>query len=221
MACLSTQNRQASLRDLLGGTLRELRGAMRELALYVCAVTALSLLPIADFAFGWVISLGVIAGYFVAQYWLYQVMLRRAGLLVDSGRRIASFAFMAAILIWPIAFGINVLVIGGIVLVARWIMAPAFLVARPINLFEAIGASWRASDGNTLALSLAFSAVFVIWLTAFGLLGSLWNFDSWGAQTPPPFWVLMNILPLLLMGLSVTAFRQLSDDGETLGEVFA
>ena len=80
---------------------------------------------------------------------------RRSGVVVDPRFKGFSLFFMAMILIWPIMIGLNFLLVPGLLLAAKWVMAPAFLVSEERDLFQASGDSWRASSGNTLALTLA------------------------------------------------------------------
>ena len=81
-----------------------------------------------------------------------------------------------------------------------------------------LGESWSATRGNTLPLALAFTCLvllFVVLSTTVGatIQGVLGNGVAFG--------VTGHFLPLLLMGLSVAAYRRLDGEGVELAAVFA
>ncbi|WP_271077628.1 hypothetical protein [Aurantiacibacter sp. MUD61] len=214
------QEKRANVADLLGGTFRELGAIRRELAIYFVIFAALTLLPVNRIGLGLLFTLALFVGYFVGQYMLYQAMLRKAGMLHDSGWRIIEFGVMAVLLAIPISIGLNLFVIPGLILIGKWIMAPTFLVARRQNLIEAIGDSWRASDNNTVHLTLAATLVCTVWIIAFAVLAALADFT--GAYFADDLvWLWMHVLPVLLAGLSMAAYKQLSDETAALYEVFS
>ncbi|MBH5322846.1 hypothetical protein [Aurantiacibacter sediminis] len=214
------QEKQANVGELLGGAFRALGTIKRELAIYFLIFAALTLLPtnslIPDFLF----MLAVLAGYFVAQYMLYQAMLRKAGMMHDSGWRTVEFAVLAVLLSIPISIGLNFFVIPGLILIGKWIMAPTFLVARRQNLIEAIGDSWRASYNNTVHLTLAATLICTVWIIAFGVLTALAELAGI-YFTDDLIWIWVHVLPVMLAGLSMAAYEKLSDETATLSEVFS
>ncbi len=219
------QEKRANVIDLLAGSFRELALVRKELAAYFVIFAAMLLLPTrwVGYSFSLASPLIIILGYFVAQYWLYQAMLRKAGMLQDGKWRLAEFFGMAIVLIIPISIGLNLFFIPGLILIAKWIMAPTYLVARKRNLIQAIGESWNASSENTLYLTIAVSVMCMIWGLSFGIIAAIVGLaDMMDVVAGDDlFWVWIHVLPVLLAGLSVSAYRQLSDETASLTEVFA
>ncbi|MGB3166659.1 MAG: hypothetical protein WBA68_07795 [Alteraurantiacibacter sp.] len=214
------QAKRADVGELLGGTFAALKRARKELAIYFGAFFAIGLFAGTSSTLGGLLAIGAFIGYFVGQYWLYQAMLRYAGLLQDERMRVFGLFFMALLLVIPVLVGLNFLFVPGVILVAKWVMAPAYLVAKPRNLFEALGESWRASDGNTVALALTVFVLGLIWVLAFVVLAAIG--EIFGGSDEGSFgWLAIHLLPVFLMGLSVTAYRRLVGDGAELREVFA
>ena len=215
--------------QLLRGTFHELGRAKRELAIYFAVFFALALLvELLSFL---VAPVGLLATaiYFVGQYFLYREILTRGGMSPVSETKIFGFFAMALLLGIPIYFGLLFLLVPGVLLGAKWIMAPTYLVAEELNVFEAIGASWRASSNNLAPLALSFFLIFIVWAVIYGAVAAfLGGFENaitslGGSQLASQNafgWVLMHALPVLLMGLSITTYRALSDGEDTLVAVF-
>ncbi|MEZ5694599.1 MAG: hypothetical protein R3D99_12375 [Altererythrobacter sp.] len=219
------QTRRADVGQLLSGTFIELGQVKRELGLYFGGFALLGLLaefaPKLVFVTGWLVWLGGIVAYWVGNYFLYQVMLRNSGALQHDGVRVFQFFFMAMLIGIAVLFGANFLVIPGVLLGAKWVMAPSYLVARDRNLLNAMGDAWSASDGNTMSLSAAFVILFLIWIAAFTLLNGVGEAIQGGIGVSVLGSLGFHILPILLMGLSVTAYKQLSEEADSYVDVFA
>ncbi len=223
------QTRFATTGALVTETFNVLASARREVGLYLLVFGGLGVLASLS-AIGGTVSVLSFFFYFAAQYWLCRQMLLRAGLGHVDSFKIFSLFFMAILLSLGIVIGFNFFWIPGILLGAKWVMSPAFLVARDDNLFEAIGASWRASDGNTLSLSLAYAIVCAIGFVALVAVISLGSMtqnivDGAGRIVSGPieglfFSLTLNAVPILMMALSVGAYRLLSDQGDDLTEIF-
>ena len=224
------QTRTATAGELITGTFSVIAAARREVGLYLLVFGGLGLFLGFDLIEG-PVSLFSFFFYFAAQYWLCRQMLVRTGLGHNDRFRVFSLFFMAILLGLAISFGFNFFWIPGILLGSKWVMAPAFLAAGDDDLFKAIGASWRASDGNTLSLSLAYSAIGLIGLAVLWsviMVGSTTDrlANASGAFVGGPIEGMflslsLNVLPILLMALSVAAYRMLSDNTDQLAEVFA
>ncbi len=217
------QEKRVELRDLISGSFSVLGLAKRELAIYFSVFLVLSLLPETSSAIGSIVTIVSLIAYFLGQYLIYQAILREAGLLQDDRKRVFGFAAMALMLGFAIHVGAGLFIIPGILLGAKWIMAPAYLVARDRNVFEAIGDSWRASEFNTGQLALAYLVFWLIWLVIFMVLAGIGTaiFSSGSVVQSPFGWLAMHSLPVMMMGLSISAYRQLSDDTGSLRQVFA
>ena len=218
------QTRQVTLGELLNGTFRNLSAIKRELAIYFAVVFAIGILQGFADVIDAIIGIAGFIGYFVGQYWLYQKMLVQTGSGTDDRFKVFSFFAIAALLIIPISIGLNFFVIPGLILCAKWVMAPSFLVSEPRNVFESIGDSWRASANNTLPLVLAVLILVFIWIAAIALLGALSALVSGilplGGSQAGFGWINFNIFPVLMLGLSITAYRSLADDDTSLAAVF-
>ncbi len=224
------QQRTATTGELVSDTFDVLGASRREIAIYLAAFGAIGLLLAVDVLEGFLSTISFLI-YFPAQYWLCRQMLTRAGLTHDDRFRVFSFFGMAIILGLAIMVGFNVFWIPGILLGAKWVMAPCYLVAGKGNLFDAIGEAWRASDGNTLSMSLAYTAIGVIGIVVFWgvivvatLTGSTFfeSNDMVGNPIAGLFFSFsLNVVPIMMMALSIAAYRLLSDEMEDLTEVFA
>ncbi|MBV7259735.1 hypothetical protein [Erythrobacter crassostreae] len=222
--------RTATTGQLIGGTFDVLASSSREIAVYVAVFAGMGLLLAIDSVEGLVSTLSFLL-YFPAQYWLCRRMLLRAGLNHSDQFRVFSLFGMAVLLGLALMVGFNIFWIPGIILGAKWVMAPSYLTTRDGNLFDAIGDAWRASDGNTLSLSLAYTAVgaiglFVFWgvIIAASLTETVIADGSSLVSGPAAglfLSVSINVLPIMMMALSVASYRLLSDEMEDLTEVFA
>ena len=223
------QTRLVTAGEMITGTFDQLALLKREIAIYCGAFLAAGLLVDVFEPLRSIMGFATFFGYFAAQYWLYREALSKAGVMVDPRFKVFGFFGMAMILILPIMFGFNFLVIPGLLLAAKWVMAPAFHVAEERDLFSAMGASWRASENNLLALFIAFSTLCVIWMVAVGILGAatsaltgtLGDFGGGTRNAANAFeWLGFHLLPIMLMGLSVAAYRALADEDTSLVAVF-
>lgn len=222
------QTRHVDVGGLLGGTFAELANVRREVAIYLGVVAVAAILAdLHPVGMSIIATLAVIA-YFPGQYYLYRAALADSGLMVESKFKVFAFAAIGLILIWPIMIGFHIFYIPGLLLAAKWVMAPSFLVAENRTFYDAISDSWNASRDNLLHLSLAFGIIVIGWSVAFAfvaVLSSSFGVTSFTGEPPASgmgalAWVFMHVLPILLMGLSVTAYRALAEGDTSLVEVF-
>lgn len=218
---------KASIGDLISGTFGELRENFKPILVYLGVFVLLNLFGDSNalsfgLSFDSFIPLVYFAVYFLAQYWLYEHILRGAG-LVEEGKpkRVFRFFGMAVVIGIALSFANSFFVIPAVILCGRWITAPSFLVASDCGVFESIGESWRTSSGNTLSLSVAAFVMGLIFILLFTVLSALedalfgWSGD--GIFTNLAF----HILPLLLMGLSITAYRRFAEPDANISDVFS
>lgn len=215
------QTRRVTVGEMISGSFEPLIGIKRELGIYFGAFLVAGL--IADFVSVVQPLIAVLAffGYFVGQYWLYRAALEHYGVVCDDRFKVFSLFWMAILLAIPLSIGWNFFFIPGILLGAKWVMAPAFLVAEERNLIEAIGDSWSASNNNMWSIAAAYTVLGVIWTVLFVVATGLGDYSSTiSGQFTTPMWLSMHVLPVLLLGLSVTAYRALADADTSLIEVF-
>lgn len=214
-------NREASFGALVSLTFSNLRSIWRELLAYLAVV--------AVFAFGAPVAGGGVAPiigvlfYFAGQYWLFRRLMITRGLQQSQRVHIFAFVGLAALLIFPIIFGLTLLFVPGLFLVARWIAAPSFIVALGDNAFRGAINSWNAVRGHSVKLMVILALMFL----GVSMLGSLtygldWAVGNAGAYTDakPIDVIEMQLLPLLLLGLSTATYELLGPEDNSIEEVF-
>lgn len=161
--------------------------------------------------------------YFAGQYWLFHALLKARGLLQTGRIRFFAFVGLAALLILPIMSGLAAFLVPGLFLVARWIAAPAFIVARGQGAFVATGASADAVRGSTTRVMASAVVLFLI-MIAFsavieGIGKALFGPDALGAVGPFDL-IEGHLLPLLLLGLSVAVYELAGRKDTMIEDVF-
>ncbi len=166
---------------------------------------------------------GGIAGYLIGQYWLFESLLKRRGLVVSPKRHFFAFFGLAIILILPIILGLTLFVLPGLFLLARWIAAPAFVVALGRGSFAAAVDSWHAVRGHTGpiagAVAIMFVAVSALGTVTSALEGSLSFVDAY-RRTKPLDLIELQFLPLLLLGISTATYELLGPRDAMIEDVF-
>lgn len=222
------QTRHVDVGGLLSGTFAELARIPRALAIYLGVVFAAALIADLDEVAMVIIATLATIAYFPGQYYLYRAALSDSGLMVESNLKVFGFAAIGLILIWPIMIGLNFFYIPGLLLAAKWVMAPSFFAAENRTFYDAMSDSWNASRDNLLHLSLAFGILVIVWSVGFVfvvMLSTNFNIGSlMGREAASGLgalgWVYMHLLPIVLMGLSVTAYRSLAEPDDSLLSVF-
>ena len=222
------QSRRVDVGGLLSGTFSELARIPRALAIYLGVLFAAALIADLDERAMAIIATLASIAYFPGQYYLYRAALADSGLMVQSNLKVFGFAAIGLILIWPIMIGLNFFYIPGLLLAAKWVMTPSFYVAENRTFYDSMSDSWSASRDNLLHLSLAFGIIVIGWGVGFALVAALSTSfsvaDLIGREPASGLgalaWTYMHFLPIMLMGLSVTAYRSLADADTSLVEVF-
>lgn len=222
----SANYRYSAGRDVDFGTLMarsfaNLRDIGREVAAYLAVVVVLAFaLPLAGTEITGLLGFLL---YLAGQYWLFRRLMQTRGLLETQRVHILAFAGLALLLIFPILFGIGLLVLPGLFLVARWIAAPAFIVARGEGAFAAAISSWNAVRGSTLKVAGAVTLLVLLDSVA-GAAGSAIDQALAGVaaydEAKPGNVIQINLLPLLLLGLSVATYELLGPEDNSIEEVF-
>lgn len=159
----------------------------------------------------------------VAQYFLWEAMLRNAGLAKGIGRhRYLAFIGQSILIVVASMFGYVLLVVPGLIMTARWSLAPALLVTSDLGVIEAMRRSWETVRGNSTPVILVLLAAgVVVWLAAL-VLGGL---GTLVAGMDPSSVVLRQFLShvqaALFIAMAVFLYRRLYDDTGELREVFA
>lgn len=130
---------------------------------------------------GWLLSLfGIGAGLggillailaVIGQYLLWEAVLRSLGFAEDMGpKRILAFFGQAILTGLCVGFGFLLLIVPGLIFMARWSAAPAYLIGERQGVIEAMGSSWDQIRGNTTPIVLAIIAAAILFLVVFGSL---------------------------------------------------
>lgn len=193
----------------------------REVLAYIAAAAVLGFAqPLVGVNISGII--GFIA-YFVGQYWLFHGLLKRRGMLETGRWHVFAFVGLALVLAIPIFLGLAALVLPGLFLAARWIAAPAFVVARGEGVFSAINDSWRTARGNTGKLAEAVVVMFLITIAlsiiTSGIESALSGLDFYRGARPIDL-IEAQLLPLLLLGLSTATYELPGQQDTTIEEVF-
>jgi hypothetical protein len=161
--------------------------------------------------------------YFAGQYWLFRSLLKARGLVETPRIHIFAFVGLAAVLIFPIMFGVGLFVLPGLFLVARYIAAPSYIVARGDGAFAAAINSWRAVRGHTLPIAGAAALIFIGVSLIGGLIGGIGGLLA-GLGTDraaePIDVIELQLIPLLLFALSTATYELLGPQDNSIEEVF-
>ena len=215
------QERRVTFGQLMSGTAAELGAIARPIGIYLAVFLGLAIGEAAVQGASGIFGLTGFVAYWAGQHWLYRCALGRSGWPTadDIGPIFMLFA-MALLIAITMYIGAIFFVVPGIILGAKWVMSPTFLVAERRNLIEAISDAWHASSGNTAQLAFAFTALVIMWIVVFSMASALIRQLVPGAVDNLLSNLAIHGLPIVLLGLSVTAWRHLGDGAETLADVF-
>jgi hypothetical protein len=166
---------------------------------------------------------GGFIAYLFGQYVLFQAVFKARKAMETPRLHFFSFILLALVLIIPIILGLVALLLPGLFLVARWIAAPAFVVARGRGVFEAATDSWNAVRGNTGKVAGAVVVMVVIVSCISAVISAIggaldWlNVVSTGRSLEA---IEAHFLPLALLGLSTATYELLGPEDTTIEEVF-
>ena len=162
----------------------------------------------------------------VAQYLLWETLMRREGLGSDPARhRYIAFFFQSLLITLLISIGTLLLVVPGLVFAARWAMAPALLIGDRQGLLQSMGSSWETIKGNTtpVALVVLVGAV-AVYMTAgvlvFTTIGaSVTNVQGFFFSAVQQ--VLGQLATVAFVALGVSLYRRAFGSSEAISEVFS
>jgi hypothetical protein len=213
--------RELDFGALLSLTFANLRLVWWQVLSYLAVVAVLAFaVPLAGDGPTGLLGLGLYLG---GQYWLYHSLLKARGLLETSRIHALGFVGLAAVLFFPIMFGLALFVLPGLFLVARWIAAPAFIVARGEGVFPAARLSWQAVRGNTGKLAAAVALLFVLVSVIGGLSGGVdVTLSDLGVdrRAQPIDLIQAQLFPVLLFALSCATYDLLGPRDNSIEEVF-
>jgi hypothetical protein len=205
-------------------------GTTLEWGLYQAGVGAIPGLENAEWllaVFGLGAGIGAIALVIltiIGQYLLWEAFLRDAGIgAIDDKRRFLAFFGQAILLGLGVGFGFLLLIVPGLIFMARWAAAPAFLIAERQGVAHAMGSSWDMVKGNTKPVVLAIlivALVFVVLAVVTVLTFS--DFASEELTLPESLLgqLASHVVTALSVALGVFLFRQLHGSSRAVSGVF-
>ena len=216
-----------SVGSLLARTFDTLSASLKAVALYIGVFSALGVAI--ELAFGGGESSAATAGGFlqfglflaaiVAQYFLIEAMLKQTGLFsADATRRYLPFLGQGILVSIGFVLGLILLIIPGLLLVARWSLASPLLVGEHKGAVEAIRESWELTRGHTVALLLAVLVLGLIMVVVIVLAAGASQIDeTLGILLVE---VAANAVSVIFSGFGVAAYGMLRFPSRKLTEVF-
>lgn len=229
--------------SVINGTIATVRENGNIAVAYVSVMSFLGLLlewglPMAGLAYdtfdvpSWLVAyLGVSAGIggllflillVVANYMLWEFMLRQANLVREGGRRFFRYVGQAILIAIFTAIGFVLIIVPGLIISARLSAAPAFLIGEKRGAIESIGESWEMVRGNTTPIVLAYLVGVLIFLVLAGLLAGF-GFASSGVVGPVMVFlqqIVSNLATVFTVALGIFVYSQLSGATAQVAEVF-
>lgn len=208
--------------DLIGTASRQ--AGMRPVAVGLTFVALMALQLSVDLAtlkpgFYLPVALVGVVAETAIQYAVIQMILRAEGLMRGGGRaRIVALLLLSIVAELGIALGVILLILPGLYLAARWLLAAPVLIAERTTIGEALGESLRRTEGAWLTLALA------LLLSGVPLAAGAALTIGTGASSLPMLLVSDGLTALAkLVGylLSTAAYAHLSDRREALDDIFA
>ena len=121
-----------------------------------------------------VAGIGLWVLMWMGQYLLWEAMLGRPiGFPGDRARHFLAFFGMQILIFLGCMFGLILLILPGLIVVARWTTAPAFLIEERMGVINAMRASWNQMRGNATPVVLIYIAIGLVWIVAGGITGAL------------------------------------------------
>lgn len=153
----------------------------------------------------------------VFQCRLFGVMLGKG----DVSGRYLGFIGMAIVTFLGVGLATILLILPGLFVAARWLMAPCIYLDQQRGVFDALGESWNRTRGNTKQVILAillFLVVIVLLALVIGGVISLFGAPALLGHLTDA--VVGEVATVILIGMSVTTYGLLSGQGEELASVF-
>ena len=154
---------------IIDKTLAVLEICAKPALLYVAALTAINAaikyftLEMTAMMDQLAISLGTFALGVIAAYLLIDAMLGRTGLRDRTeGDVFLSFVVLSILYTLGVLAGLILIVIPGLVVMARWSLAQPMLVAQGISAKQALGESWARTSGAEIQILVAALALIAV-----------------------------------------------------------
>lgn len=174
------------------------------------------------------LGLGVGLGFWLfmwmAQYLLWDAMLQRPIQLADvRARRFLPFLGQQILILVGCLLGLVMLIIPGLVVLALWSTAPAFLIEERTSILDSMRNSWNQMSGNATPVVLIFVAFGLAYLVVGGFAGAMQLESGTGVASLPLIFVthlLYNAESAFMIAAGVFLFNRLPGRSSTLSGVF-
>lgn len=134
-----------------------------------------------------------------AAYFVLDAMLQKTGL--RTRREDVFFAYFGLSILYTlgVAAGLFVIILPGLVIMARWALAQPMMIARGDGIMQALGGSWERTKGNEFQIIAAVLALYIVPVAL--LIAS----SVWFGQTDPVGIVLSQLLScaMSVLGLAM------------------
>lgn len=240
---------QLRVGELIEGTIATLRENASAAGIFLLGMSGLGTLlewgltkalggadPLVDLPGSVMALLGVGAGIggiivvivtIIAQYLLWEAMLENGALVLRSREGRRYWAFVGLMILSALGTGVAslALIIPGLIVSARWAVAPAFLIHQRMGVMDAMRQSWFAVKGNTTPVVFTYLIGMFGVLALAGLVGAGSMVTMEDSMEPGFLAVLSNQLvsnlaTVLQVGFGVHLFRRLAGNVDDIGAVF-
>jgi hypothetical protein len=160
-------------------------------------------------------------GSLVGGYLLLETMLKRAGLFHYSGsRRYFRYIGQGILVVFGIALGSVLLLVPGIILAVRWVIAAPLLVGTGTGAIDGIQQSWRLTAGHGWKIFVAALPLGLILLVFIGASAALAG-EAEGMATIVIQNAASELLSVITAALSVAVFGLVASPTGEISEIFA
>lgn len=166
---------------------------------------------------GLIIWLATVIGHYVL---FERILLGPNADIPNRGMRIFGFIGLAIISYLGVGFATIFLVIPGIFVAGRWLLAPAFFVSQGGGVFSSLGQSWDHVRGNTRTIVLAFVVLALLFLIAMTVLNMFEAMVGLSFVSALIDAIAGETFGVALIALSASAYRLLAESAHNISEVF-
>ena len=140
---------------------------------------------------------------------------------LEQKPRVGAYIGLSLLAGLGILLGLIVLVLPGLFLATRWMLAAPALLAEGVGVTDSLGKSWRATARAWPLLLVAQLLLFVLPVVAIAMIFASGADDTVALIPSIVVNALLNSWSMASVVLSVAVYRLVSDDDTVLADVFA
>lgn len=217
---------QFSVGDVLTRMGHVLQQSVKPAAVYLLVLSVLGIIAELLSADSGTVSMGALMQLIVgivgiiAGYLLIEAMLRGTGMLSAEGpRRYLAYLGQSILIMLGVSLGLMLLVVPGIYLGCRWVIASIVLIGEQERAVDAMKISWDATRGHAWKIFLASLVLLLIVAVVVGLGGSLMAVNvTVGLMT---FQIAVSVAGVIYSAFLVALYGLLRSPAGHLQDVFA